>query len=268
MRHFLLALQFLTILPVKVKGEVLEGEVARSSAFFVLTGLLQGIFLIILLKIGGTIFYPELTISLIVLALAISNGGLHLDGLADTFDALAIKSTGDPVRDKEKRLLVMKDSTTGAIGGTSLIFAIMLKIFSLKNISLLGTPVYYASVVIMPVISKWAMTVALLHGRPARDNGLGKLFIEGMTIKEFLISTFTLLAIYGLLPVVFRNLSIEWLIFNISVTALLYGITGLWIYLCNRMFGGSTGDTLGALSEITEIAFLFMVIIWSRLFIS
>lgn len=267
MRQLLLALQFLTILPVKVKGEISETEVAKSAAFFVFAGLLQGIFLLVLLSLGERFFHPELTILIILLGMVMSNGGFHLDGLADTFDALAVKSTGDPERDREKRLSVMKDSATGAIGVTSLIFAVMLKFFSMKNISYLDPSLYYSSVLLMPVVSKWTMTAAMFHGMAARDNGLGKLFIEGITIRDFLLSTAILFAIYGLIPLIFRNLS-EWLFFTVAMSVALYTLTGLWLYLCNKKFGGSTGDTLGALSEITEIASLFMVIIWSRLFIS
>lgn len=267
MRQFLLALQFLTILPIRVKGEISETEVAKSSIFFVFIGLLQGIFLVLLLSLGERFFDSELTILIILLGLVMSNGGFHLDGLADTFDALAVKPTEDPDRDKEKRLSVMKDSATGAIGVTSLIFAILLKFFSMKNISQLNTSLYYSSVLLMPVVSKWTMTVGMFHGRSARNNGLGKLFIEGMNIRNFLLSTVILFAIYGLIPLIFRNLP-EWFFFTVAMSVALYTLTGLWLYLCNKIFGGFTGDTLGALSEITEIAFLFMVIIWSRLFTS
>lgn len=268
MRQFLLALQFLTILPVRVKGEISETEVARSSAFFVFIGLLQGIFLLILLRLGERLFHPDLTILIILFGMVISNGGFHLDGLADTFDALAVKSTGDFEVDKEKRLSVMKDSATGPIGVTALIFAILLKFFSLKNIAYLTPLLYYSSVLLMPVFSKWTMSVAMFHGKAARNNGLGKLFIGGITIRELLLSTFILFATCVLIYIFFEYyLPDGWLFFCVAMTGALYILTSLWLYICNKKFGGSTGDTLGALSEITEIVFLFVVIIWSRLFI-
>lgn len=266
MKQLLLALQFLTILPVRIKGTVTEREISRSSVFFVITGLLQGIFLLILLNIFERFFHPELTIFLIIFASVLSNGGFHLDGLADTFDAIAFKSLGDPEIDRGGRLSVMKDSATGAIGVTSLIFAIMMKFFSLKNISHLVPAVYYSSILLMPVVSKWTMTVAMFHGKAARNDGLGRLFIEGITIREFLLSTFLFLSILALLYIFFLNqLPGRWLFFYASATIIFYILTNIWLYMCNRLFGGSTGDTLGALSEITEIAFLLGVIVWSRL---
>lgn len=267
MRRMLLAIQFLTILPIRVKGDISEIEISKSSAFFVVAGLLQGILLLILSSLGERFFHPELTILIILFGMVMSNGGFHLDGLADTFDAFAVKSTGDFETDRKKRLSVMKDSATGAIGVTSLIFAILLKFFSLKNMAYLTPSLYYSSVLLMPVVSKWTMTVAMFHGKAARDNGLGKLFIEGITIKEVSFSTAILFAIYVSVNIFFKHLPEGFPIFYVAMTLALYLLTVIWLYLCNKIFGGSTGDTLGALSEITEIAFLFMVIIWSRLFI-
>lgn len=268
MRQFLLALQFLTILPIRIKGEVKENEISKSSSLFVLVGLIQGIFLLIVLNISERFFHPELSMLSVLFVMVLINGGFHLDGLADTFDALAVKSTGDPVKDKEKRLSVMKDSTIGAIGVTSLIFAIMLKFYSLKNISHLIPSIYYSSILLMPVVSKWTMTVAMFHGRAARENGLGRLFIEGITIKGFLLSTSLFFITFGLIYALFKNYLPEgWLLFYGAVILASYFLANLWLYLCNKIFSGSTGDTLGALSEIVEIIFLFMVIIWSRLFI-
>lgn len=264
----MIALQFLTILPIRIKGNIKEGEISKSSAFFVAVGLLQGIFLLIVLNISEIFFHPELTISLVLFAMILVNGGFHLDGLADTFDALAVKSTGDQQMDKEKRLSVMKDSATGAVGVISLIFAVMLKFYSLKNISYLIPSIYYSSVLLMPVVSKWTMTVAMFHGKAARDNGLGRLFINGMNIREFLFSTVLFLFISGLIYILFRHYSHGgWLFFYGTVIIALYILTIIWLNLCNKVFSGSTGDTLGALSEITEIVFLLTVIIWSRLYI-
>lgn len=266
MRRLLLAIQFLTILPVRVKGNVSEREISKSSAFFVLAGLLQGIFLIVTVNIGERFFQPELTVLLVLFAMVLSSGGLHLDGLADTFDAFALKSTGVPERDREKRLSAMKDSATGPIGVISIIFAILFKFFSLKNISYFIPSVYYSSLLLMPVFSKWTMTVGIFHGKAARDSGLGKLFIEGTGIREFFISTFILFATCGLIYIIFKYyLPNSWFIFCGAMTGALYILAILWLHICNKKFGGSTGDTLGALSEITEITFLLMVIIWQRL---
>lgn len=273
MKKLLLAFQFLTIVPLKVKGDIHKKEIAQSAAFFPLTGAFQGILAVFGATVCLRIFPPEITAGLIILILILSNGGFHLDGLADTFDAVAVKSTGNRAFDIEKRLAVMKDSATGAMGVIAITLGILFKYLLIKN--LLGMRYLSSShlhpftfLLLMPVVSKWTMTVAMFHGRPARDNGLGKLFIEGITIRDFFVSTAILFAIYGLIPLIFKNLPHSWLFFTFLISAGLYTLTMLWLYLCNRIFGGSTGDTLGSLSEITEIAFLFMVIIWSRLFIS
>ena len=81
--------------------------------------------------------------------LIVSNGGFHLDGLADTFDALSVKSSGDHAADRERRLRVMKDSTTGAIGVIAIVMTMLLKFLFLNNLfssSLFGTAALFIAV--------------------------------------------------------------------------------------------------------------------------
>ncbi|MFN3739805.1 MAG: adenosylcobinamide-GDP ribazoletransferase [Thermodesulfovibrionales bacterium] len=265
MRQFLLSLQFLTILPVKIDGFVSEKEIAQSAAFFPVVGAFQGMLALLSTMVFLSIFPPDITAALTILVLILSNGGFHLDGLADTFDAIAVSSTGDE-SDKEKRLSVMKDSTTGAIGVIAIIFSILFKYLLLKE--LLAGPglkprptAFFTTLFLMPVVSKWAMTVAMFHGRPARNEGLGRIFINGIRFRELLTSSLILLFIYAV-TILFSADSIGLYVF---ATLILYLCSILWLFFCNKKFGGSTGDTLGALNEITEILFLFMVIIWQRL---
>ena len=67
-----------------------------------LVGLLQGILLVLTDYVSGIFFHQDLVIAIVLLMLVLSNGGFHLDGLADTFDAIAVKSSGDFEKDKEK----------------------------------------------------------------------------------------------------------------------------------------------------------------------
>ncbi|MFH1014430.1 MAG: adenosylcobinamide-GDP ribazoletransferase, partial [Nitrospirota bacterium] len=93
-KQMLIAFQFLTVIPVKSRMTVSEDDIAKSSSAFVLVGLVQGILLIVTDYLAGTVFHQDLIPALILLALVLSNGGFHLDGLADTFDAIAVKSSG------------------------------------------------------------------------------------------------------------------------------------------------------------------------------
>jgi len=268
MKKILLAFQFLTILPIKANMADTEADIAKSSSAFVIVGLVQGLLLVITDYISGMLFHHDLVIGIVLLVYVISSGGFHLDGLADTTDAIAIKSSGNNGEDRKKRLSVMKDSSTGPIGVTAIVFMILLKYLALKNISYLLTFTYYLSLILMATLSKWVMVIAMFHGRPARKDGLGRIFINRIGFKELGISTLTLLILLGLPPIFLSHyISEHRYIFYVFLMTTTYIFCRLCINFFNKRFGGLTGDTLGAISELTEIIFLLMVIGWSRLYI-
>lgn len=264
----MIALQFLTIIPVNIKAVYNETDIAKSSSAFIFVGFMQGILLILINLALSSVFHEELVIALMLLFLVILNGGFHLDGLSDTFDALSVKSSGDAERDRQKRLAIMKDSTAGPIGITAIIFILALKYLSLKGITHMSYFGFYSTLLFMPIISKWAMLTAMFHGKSARKDGLGRIFIEGVKGREFAFSTITLIILLVMFHLLFIRFAPEaQYIFNLILLVTIYCLSRLWIRLCNSKFGGLTGDTLGALSELTETIFLLVVIIWSRLYI-
>ena len=261
MRSILLAIQFLTILPVRLKGEISESDIARCAAFFPLAGAVQGLML----------FTATVMLSMIfVIALAILiNGGFHLDGLADTFDALAVKSSGDPARDGAKRLSVMKDSVTGAIGVVAIVTVILLKFILIKNV--LSFPVPLTAFLVfsfMPVFSKWLMVPAMYHGTSARNDGLGRLFIGPSSSNILIISSAIALVLFilTLLLPVSRYYGLHVLLLaGLFPAGYLLALSGVGFFTWR--FGGLTGDTLGSLSEIGEIFYLTGSFIWLQHFI-
>ena len=106
--------------------------------------------------------------------LVLSNGGFHLDGLADTFDALAAKG------DREKKLSVMKDGTIGPVGVIAVFFSLLIKYLAIKNLTLFPLFTLYSSLLFMPAISKLAMVISMFYGKSARADGLGRLFIQNI----------------------------------------------------------------------------------------
>jgi adenosylcobinamide-GDP ribazoletransferase len=269
MRSILLAIQFLTILPVRLKGEISESDIARCAAFFPLAGAVQGLMLFTATVMLSMIF-PADVVSGFVIALAILiNGGFHLDGLADTFDALAVKSSGDPARDGAKRLSVMKDSVTGAIGVVAIVTVILLKFILIKNV--LSFPVPLTAFLVfsfMPVFSKWLMVPAMYHGTSARNDGLGRLFIGPSSSNILIISSAIALVLFilTLLLPVSRYYGLHVLLLaGLFPAGYLLALSGVGFFTWR--FGGLTGDTLGSLSEIGEIFYLTGSFIWLQHFI-
>lgn len=265
MKQLLIAFQFLTIIPLNVKGVVSEKEIAESTVFFPVIGIFQGMSILLTALLLLKVFPAEIVSVLIVLALIISNGGFHLDGLSDTFDALAIKSTGDKAEDREKRLSVMKDSTVGPAGVMAIVIMILLKSLFINNIfnaSSLSTA--YSLLFLMPVFSKWMMVPSMYHGRPARRDGLGFIFLSNVEVKSVIFSS--------LVTIFFCFLSAKahlWWVYGIDgirmlgmIFIVLYIFSLAAVKFCSRQFGGLTGDNLGAISEVSEIVFLMAASIW------
>ena len=265
-KKILLAFQFLTIIPVKVKGDISEKEIARSVSFFSFVGAFQGLLAAVSALFLSKVFPLEIVSALVVLILILSNGGFHLDGLADTFDALAVKSSGDEKADRERRLAVMKDSSTGAIGAVSIILTILIKYLFIKNLFLINAPlpVVLSILFLMPIFSKWAMTPAMYHGISARRDGLGRIFIDNSSVNNVIFSSAAVIIFYTLIAVLYPGRS-----YGPAVIALffvlffvLYAFSFFSAKFCERKFGGLTGDTLGAIGEISEILFLMVVSVW------
>ena len=261
MKKVILASQFLTIVPVKDMGEVSAEEMGRTTSVFPLIGFGEGVLLAFFASVFIKFFPSELTSALLVLVMVIMNGGLHLDGLSDTFDAVA--SGGD----REKKLSIMKDSTVGPMGVISIVMVILLKYTVLSALSFHAEqPAYFATVISMPILSRWAMVIAAFHGRSARNSGLGHLFIEHTEGVQFAAASALALLLTGLVCMVIMQfqLYIFYLMFAMPV---LYGFSFLSVLFFNRIFGGMTGDSFGALNEIALLIFLITTVIWAQRFI-
>ncbi|MFZ6016380.1 MAG: adenosylcobinamide-GDP ribazoletransferase [Nitrospirota bacterium] len=268
MKRILLAFQFLTIVPLRVGGEISEKEIGGASACFPLVGVFQGALLVAANFILKKVFPVELTNGLLVLLLVLSNGGFHLDGLADTFDAIGAKSECNTDIDIQKRLAIMRDSTIGPIGVIAIVLTLLLKFLALNSLSHSSLSIFHLSLFLMPILPKWTMVISMFYGKPAREEGLGRIFINRIGFKEIAISTIVLFVILIGLQVFFSHyMSDNQYIFYAILLVIMYFFSRMSVGFFNRKFGGLTGDTLGAISEITEITFLSMLLAWSRLFI-
>lgn len=261
MKKVILASQFLTIVPVRDMGEVSPEEMGRTTSAFPLIGFGEGVLLAFFASVLMRFFPAELTSALLVLVMVIMNGGLHIDGLSDTFDALA--SGGD----REKKLSIMKDSTVGPMGVISIVMVLLLKYTLLSALFFHAPPpAYYATVVSMPVFSRWAMVIAAFHGRSARNDGLGQLFIEHTGGVQLAAATVSAVLLTGVICTAVMQFPL-YIFYLMFAMPLLYGFSFLSVLFFSRTFGGMTGDSFGALNEIAVLLFLIMTIIWAQKFI-
>jgi len=266
----MLALQFLTLIPVRVRGDITGRDLAGSAAFFPVIGALQGLPAALVALLATDISSAGIGSGVAVFCLVLTNGGFHLDGLADTFDALGVKSTGDEAKDREKRRAVMKDSTSGAVGVTAIVLAILLQyVFMAHILSRAPMLTALAFLFLAPVAAKWTMVLSLWHGTPARNNGLGQTFAESLGAAQAVTATIFLVFFACLAAAAFLRTvaAIDLIGFFLSLAGLLclFCLAASWFF--RRRFGGMTGDNFGAINEISQILYLFWTTLWLPRFI-
>ena len=127
MKRFIGLLQFMTRIPIKADMGFDE-EFYKSIVYFPLVGFVIGLISFIIGSLAIKIFDPFLTSILIVAGEVILTGGLHIDGLGDTFDAIYSN------RDKERMLEIMKDSRLGTNSLLAILFLVLIKVGLLNSI--------------------------------------------------------------------------------------------------------------------------------------
>ncbi len=255
MRKIFLAFQFLTIIPMKATGDISDEEMGKTTMVFPLVGFAEGVVLAFLASLFLKVFPAELTNALLVLIMVIMNGGFHLDGLSDTFDAVASRA------DQGKKLEIMKDSTVGPMGVIAIVMTLLLKYVLLNTVSFQSTSVAYLMTVLsMPVLSRWSMVTTAFYSSPARKDGLGRQFIEHTGARQLIAATAAVIVLISLVCTMVSQFSLLmfYVMFAIPV---LYAFSFGAVWFFRKIFGGMTGDSFGAVNELAVLIFLLSSVI-------
>lgn len=237
---FLTALRFLTIIPMPGRRQVSPQALGGSLLYFPVVGVIIGLILVGLSWLLARLLPLALVDVLLVVALVAMSGAFHLDGLADSCDGMAGGKT------VEERWRVMSDSRLGSFGIVGVCLLLLVKYVALSNVP---EAWLMPTLVLMPVISRWAMVYAVFAYPYAKPSGLGKAFKQGARWWSFLIATVITLAVAGALAQL-RGLAI--------VLAVWVMVAAVAAFLKGR-FGGLTGDSYGAINEVAEVLVLILV---------
>ncbi len=238
--RFLTALGFLTIIPLPWRREVNLEEVGHSTGYFPVIGLIIGLILAGLNWLFS-LFLPSAVVNgLLIVSIAVISGALHLDGFVDTCDGIAGHKT------VEDRWRVMHDSRAGAFGIVGVVLLLLVKYVSLNSVP---ENLLMVTLVLMPVVSRWAMVYTVFAYPYARPAGLGKIFKQEASWQRFAAATLIALAVAAILA------GLAGLVIMISVWGI---VVGMATYLKHK-FSGLTGDTYGAINEVTEVCVLILV---------
>ena len=237
MGSLILALRFLTVAPVP--GPEADGPSAlgRAAWWFPVVGLMLGGALALAATGTDALFPPLVAATLLLTAWKGATGGIHLDGLADCLDGLA-------GRDAARRLAIMRDSRIGVFGAGGLLLCCLLAVTALGA---LAPSLRLRVLLLAPVVGRVTPLLAGVWLAPATPGqGLGAAFVAGLSRWA------------GLAHVGAGCALAAWLLGaeGVVVAAAAWGVALLAGAGVARRLGGLTGDVLGAVVELAELAVL------------
>ena len=232
------------------KVEWTDAALRYALAAFPLVGAVQGLLCYVVLAWADSNSVPAaLSAGLLVALPVLLNGGIHIDGLADTHDALAAHVG------REETLAVLKDPHIGSFGVLAIVCHLLLQYAAW--FALLASGVYHArllGVTFVFTLSRCASALTLLCWPKARAGGLGKSLADGAApvASVVVLSALALASVAGL-HCMFDARDVLWLLVALLVALVRYRLTAL------RRFGGVSGDTSGWFLQNAELYMLVML---------
>ena len=255
-RYFLLSVGFFTRIPVPSFADFQESDLNHSVKYFPLIGCIVGLIGLVAYYIAGYIFPHTVAVLISMAATIFATGAFHEDGLADSADGLG----GGWQR--EQVLTIMQDSRLGTYGAVALFFALMAK-FQLLTSMRADTvmQIFICAHALSRLSAVWLMT-ALAY---AKSSGKAKPLATEISRGDlWLANLFGLLPLFALLWVIQTSMH-NWQI-TLGYVCLQVAAIGAgwfwWLSLLKRKLGGYTGDTLGAIQQISEIMFYLATLAW------
>ena len=234
-----LAISFLTILPVIDQRRASEETVAASFAWFPIVGLLIGVALAGEDWLLAHVFAQVIRSVLIVISLTVVTGAVHLDGLADTADALGAG------RDRDRALDILRDSRVGTFGASAIFFDLTLKILALSTLA--GNR-RYAALIVAPMLARWAM---LAGRRGTSVSAHVRLRLDACSAAKSQAREPCVAAFSNHRDADTRRVRPIALAIAVAI-AIVFAMRSFY----RRWLGGVTGDLIGACGELVEIAVL------------
>jgi adenosylcobinamide-GDP ribazoletransferase len=185
---------------------------------------------------------PLLAAALTVAVLALGSGGLHLDGLADTVDGLAVPG------DRDRRLEVMRRGDVGPAGAAALVLVLLVQVAALAAVlaDRDGTTAALSTGAAV-VVSRVAVPITCAAGVPAaRRDGLGSP-VAG-TVPRLVV-----------LALLVAAAALAWVadgVHGVAATAVAAAVVGVLLLRAGRRIGGISGDVIGAGVELALAGYL------------
>lgn len=239
MKGLILALQFLTRVPINIGIDFNKKNIGAMLCFFPFVGLIIALFTFVpTIFLRDKISMDLLALLNIIFYLSIT-GALHMDGLSDTADAFLSN------RSKDKMKAIMKDSTVGTFGVISIVIVLAAKFFAFRELAFQGFKWEY---IFIFIYSKTLAMNAFIYFKSADSSTLFKTFKDSKNI--FLINFMNFVIIVA--SILFDYKVLMYLIIEAIIFIILYIIS-------LKKIDGATGDIIGAAIELSETVNLFII---------
>jgi len=236
-----IALQFMTTLPISLKNLPKDEDVGYSALHYPLVGAVIGGLMIAFAFAITQLFapyLPQLTAALLVALWVGLTGGLHLDGLADSADAWA-----GGFGDRQKTLDIMKDPTCGPMGVLALVLVLLVKFAALVPLVAHDN---WQAILLAPTGGRMALVILFLSTPYVRKKGLGAV-ISSLIPQQ---TGWRMLGLVSLVGVMVGGGVVMWLLLAVPILILVFRASLM------KRIKGTTGDTAGALVELSEVLIL------------
>ena len=230
--QFQVTLMLLTRLPAgRITGDV--PTMGSTTWAWPLVGLVTGTLSALAFSIAISVGLPPLIAAILALATGIlATGGMHEDGLADLADGFGGGTTRD------EKLRIMRDSAIGSYGTMALILCLIT-----RAVAIASHPDAPLALIGLAAASRAVLPLALALMPAARANGLGHAATGGAMPPALFAAGFGLACLLPFGPGIAL----------VAALTIVFAATCL-AALALRQIGGQTGDVMGAMQQVAEIA--------------
>lgn len=255
-RYFLLGLGFFTRIPVPKQDNFEEADLNHSAKYFPVIGVIVGLVGAGAFVMSATFLPQHIAVLISMASTILLTGAFHEDGLADSADGLG----GGWKR--EQILTIMQDSRLGTYGAIALFLMLFAKFELLNSLNHYMIPLALVAAHTMSRLGAVWVMATLSYAKPA---GKAKPLATKVSLPALSFATIT-----GLLPYIGMVVLLMITHHPLALIAKLVVITIVpvllswywWRRKINFWLGGYTGDTLGAMQQITELAFYLGLVAW------
>ncbi len=257
-RYFLLAIGFFTRIPVPNFVDFQESELNGSAKYFPLIGIIVGVVGALSFYLSNLLFPQTIAVLISMASTICLTGAFHEDGLADSIDGFGAGWV------REQVLTIMQDSRLGTYGAVALIFFLFAKF---QALTLMFPVLVSLALIVGHALSRLCAVWVMATASYVKSMGKSKPLATQIKNTDLLVANiFGLIPFFALLILLVISYDDMQLMILDFVWMTLLPVIASWVWWRTKLLkriGGYTGDTLGAVQQITELAFYLGLLAWS-----